>query len=67
MPEGYHHLTRDLRCQLYTLKKRGVTLNIYTDEKLILKVGSDAKPGLLAILGPIEVKDLKSVLVLLKE
>lgn len=23
MPEGYHHLTRDLRCQLYTLKKRG--------------------------------------------
>lgn len=50
-----------------TLKEKGVTLNVYTDEKLIMKVGSDAKPGLLAILGPIEVKDLKSVLVLLKE
>ncbi len=23
MPEGYHHLTRDQRCQLYTLMKRG--------------------------------------------
>lgn len=23
MPKGYHHLTRDQRCQLYTLKKRG--------------------------------------------
>ncbi|MFT5319655.1 MAG: hypothetical protein ACI8RA_002936, partial [Chlamydiales bacterium] len=23
MPEDYHHLTRDQRCQLYTLKKRG--------------------------------------------
>ena len=23
MPEGYHHLTRDQRCQLYTLKDSG--------------------------------------------
>ena len=23
MPKGYHHLTRDQRCQIYTLKKRG--------------------------------------------
>ncbi len=23
MPKGYHHLTRDQRCQLYTLKARG--------------------------------------------
>ena len=23
MSKGYHHLTRDSRCQLYALKKRG--------------------------------------------
>ncbi|MBS3905168.1 MAG: helix-turn-helix domain-containing protein [Simkania sp.] len=23
MPEGYHHLTRDRRCQLHTLKNSG--------------------------------------------
>ena len=26
MPQGYHHLDRDQRCQLYTLKKRGDSL-----------------------------------------
>lgn len=25
MPKGYHHLTRDQRCQIYALKKRDVT------------------------------------------
>lgn len=50
-----------------TLKEKGLTVNVYTDEKLIMKIGSAAKPGLLSILGPVEVKDLKKVLVLLKE
>ena len=32
MPEDYHHLTRDQRCQLYTLKKRGDSVSIIADE-----------------------------------
>lgn len=27
MPKGYHHVTRDLRCQIYALKARGDSLN----------------------------------------
>ena len=27
MPKGYHHLTRDKRCQLYTLKANGESTN----------------------------------------
>lgn len=27
MPKGYHHLDRDQRCQLYTLKKRGDSIS----------------------------------------
>lgn len=26
MPKGYHHVTRDLRCQIYTLKSTGLSL-----------------------------------------
>lgn len=44
------------------LKERGYTLNIFEGEKLILKMGAEAKPGLLAVIGPIEVKDLKALL-----
>ncbi|MFT4551479.1 MAG: IS30 family transposase, partial [Chlamydiales bacterium] len=32
MPEDYHHLTRDQRCQLYTLKKRGDSVSIIAKE-----------------------------------
>ena len=32
MPKGYHHLTRDQRCQLYTLKKRGDSVSVIADE-----------------------------------
>jgi len=32
MPEGYHHLTRDERCQFYTLKKRGDSVSIIAKE-----------------------------------
>ena len=32
MPKGYHHLTRDQRCQLYTLKKRGDSIKTISNE-----------------------------------
>ncbi|MBU2559928.1 hypothetical protein KKA03_03445 [archaeon] len=48
------------------LKERGYTLNILEGEKLILKMGAGAKPGLLSAFGPIEVKDLKAILKLLE-
>ncbi len=32
MPKGYHHLTRDQRCQIYTLKKRGDSISVIADE-----------------------------------
>lgn len=44
------------------LKDKGYTLNIFDGEKLILKMGAEAKPGLLSVLGPIEVKDLAAIL-----
>lgn len=28
MPKGYHHLTRDQRCQIYALKRRGLAQTI---------------------------------------
>ncbi len=48
------------------LKERGYTLNIFDGEKLILKMGAGAKPGLLSVFGPIEVKDLKAILKLME-
>ncbi len=32
MPKGYHHLTRDQRCQLYTLKSRGDSIRLIARE-----------------------------------
>ena len=32
MPKGHHHLTRDMRCQLYTLMKRGDSALIIAQE-----------------------------------
>jgi len=32
MPKGYHHLTRDQRCQLYILKARGDSISIIANE-----------------------------------
>lgn len=32
MPKGYHHLTRDQRCQLYTLKRRGDSVQRISQE-----------------------------------
>lgn len=32
MPKGYHHLTYDLRCQIYTLKKSGLSQNLIAEQ-----------------------------------
>lgn len=32
MSEDYHHLTRDQRCQFYTLKKRGDPTSVIANE-----------------------------------
>ena len=32
MTKGYHHLTRDKRCQIYTLRKRGDSLSNIANE-----------------------------------
>jgi hypothetical protein len=48
------------------LEQDGYTMNIFEGEKLILKIGAEAKPGLLSVFGPIEVKDLKAILKLVE-
>ena len=32
MPKGYHHLTKEQRCQIYALKKRGDTVSCIAKE-----------------------------------
>jgi hypothetical protein len=49
------------------LEEKGYTLNISSSGKPLLKMGKGANPGLLSVLGPIEVKDLKGILMFLKE
>lgn len=44
------------------LKEKGYTLNVYVDGELVLVVGKNAKPGILGIFAPIEIKNLKKVL-----
>lgn len=44
------------------LEELGYTLNIFEGENLILKMGAEAKPGLLSVIGPIEIKDLKAII-----
>lgn len=48
------------------LEEEGYTLNIFDGEKLILKIGAEAKPGLLSVFGPIEVTDIRAILKLLE-
>jgi hypothetical protein len=47
------------------LEARGYTLNVLHEDKLIMRIGKEAKPGLLSILGPIEVRDLRAILKLI--
>ncbi len=44
------------------LKERGYTLNVYIDGELVLVIGKNAKPGLLGMFAPVEIKNLKKVL-----
>lgn len=48
-----------------TLKERGYTVNVLQDGRLLLRIGKEAQPGLLAVFGPIEIKDLRAVISLL--
>ncbi len=48
------------------LKERGYTLNLLHEGKLLLRLGKEAQPGLLAVFGPVEVRDLKAVIKLLE-
>jgi hypothetical protein len=47
------------------LKEDGYTVNISYEDKVILRLGKNARSGLLSLFGPIEVKDLKTVLKIL--
>jgi hypothetical protein len=44
------------------LKARDITINVSQNGRLILRMGSEAKPGLLSFFGPIEVRDLRALL-----
>jgi hypothetical protein len=44
-----------------TLEEMGHTVDVYNGEKLVLRLGRDAKPGLLKFLGPIQISDLKTL------
>ena len=48
------------------LKEKGITVNLFDGENLILKMGAEANPGLLSAFGPIEVKNLKAILKLME-
>ena len=49
------------------LEKKGYTLNIHFKNKLILRLGKKARPGLLRPLGPIEIKDFRFLLLFLED
>ncbi|MEE8168174.1 MAG: hypothetical protein V3T58_04815 [Candidatus Hydrothermarchaeales archaeon] len=48
-----------------SLEDRGYTLDVLNGDKLLLRVGRDARPGLLTFFGPVQVVDLRAVLKLL--
>lgn len=49
------------------LKTRDITIDVSHNGRLILRIGSEAKPGLLGFFGPIEVRDLRALLGFLGE
>lgn len=48
------------------LEERGYTVNLLYKKNLVLRVGKEAKAGLLSFFGPIEIKDLKTLVKLIK-
>ncbi len=53
---------RDLADVAKKLEAKEYTLDVLDEDKLILRLGRDARPGLLKFFGPIQVVDLKSIL-----
>jgi hypothetical protein len=44
------------------LEAMGYTLNVFHEDKLIMRIGKEARPGLLRTIGPVEVRDIRSLL-----
>ncbi len=44
------------------LKARGITINVYRNGRVILRMGNEAEPGVLGFIGPVEIRDLRAVL-----
>lgn len=44
------------------LEEGGYTLNVFNGGKVIMRMGKEAKPGLLRAIGPVEVRDLRAIL-----
>ncbi|MFQ5815297.1 MAG: hypothetical protein ACE5G7_02255 [Candidatus Hydrothermarchaeaceae archaeon] len=43
------------------LEGKGYTLSVFNGDKLVLRLGKDAKPGILTFLGPVQISDLKTL------
>lgn len=48
------------------LKEKGLTVNLMIEGSTIVRMGADANPGLLSFVGPIEVKDMKGIIKVLR-
>lgn len=44
------------------LEAEGYTLNVLNEDKLIMRIGKEAKPGLLSPFGPVEIRDIRAIL-----
>ncbi len=48
------------------LEEKGYALEVVHEGRVILKLGRGAKPGLLRALGPVEIRDLRTLLSFIK-
>ncbi|NOZ58530.1 MAG: hypothetical protein GXO66_02985 [Euryarchaeota archaeon] len=48
------------------LEEKGYAIEVVHEGRVILKLGRGAKPGLLRALGPVEVRDLRTLLSFIK-
>jgi hypothetical protein len=48
------------------LEEKGYALEVVHEGRVILRLGRGAKPGLLRALGPVEVRDLRTLLSFIK-
>lgn len=47
------------------LEGKGFTLDVFNSDKLVLRLGKGAKPGLLTFFGPVQVSDIKTLVKLM--